>query len=335
MISIDGLDAARRDRVAGNQAAAADRHDQHVEVGRVLQHFERDRALAGDDVRIVVGMDPDEAPARLRWPRRAVLRLSHRLAVQHHASRHRPSVASIFTKGVVTGITMVAGMPSRGRDRRPPGHGCRPTSRSRRGGARRAESAASFTQAPRSLNELVTCRFSYLTKTSRAGQRGQLRRRQKRRAQRPARQIVLAGRSRCRQASRSWPTRFALLARPAAQGQQVSQPRRSVLLMRAQGSIGHRRDAGSYPCRSGRRAASMPTLQAARLRSADQSGTVRGRAGATRRRLLHRSWSSSCAARGRGDLHLRSRPHDVRARLGAVLAAHRRPPSSGRCSTTA
>src|ERR1700748_335299 len=28
------------------------------------------------------------------------------------------------------------------------------------------DSAASFTQAPRSLNEFVTCKFSYLTKTS-------------------------------------------------------------------------------------------------------------------------------------------------------------------------
>ncbi len=45
-ISIDGFLRARRNRVAGDQAAAADRHDQHVEVRHVLEHFERDACLA-------------------------------------------------------------------------------------------------------------------------------------------------------------------------------------------------------------------------------------------------------------------------------------------------
>ena len=44
-------------RHAGEQAAAADRHDQRVDLGALAQHFERDRSAAGDDGRIVVGMD--------------------------------------------------------------------------------------------------------------------------------------------------------------------------------------------------------------------------------------------------------------------------------------
>ena len=101
----------RRDGDAGDQAAAADRDDQHVEIGRVLEHFERDRALPGDDVRIVIGMHPDQvALARLGLGAR--LRLAERLAVEHDLRRHSASVAATFTNGVVTGITMVAGMPS-------------------------------------------------------------------------------------------------------------------------------------------------------------------------------------------------------------------------------
>ena len=66
-----GLLRPRGDGAAGDQPAAADRNDQHVEVGHLLQHFQRDRPLAGDDVRIVVGVNPDEIRARPRLPRRA------------------------------------------------------------------------------------------------------------------------------------------------------------------------------------------------------------------------------------------------------------------------
>ena len=37
----------------GHEPAAADRDHDRVEVGRVLEHFEPDRARAGDDLRIV------------------------------------------------------------------------------------------------------------------------------------------------------------------------------------------------------------------------------------------------------------------------------------------
>ena len=65
---------ARGDGAAGDEAAAADRNDEDVEIRHLLEHLQRDRPLAGDDVRIVVGVDPDQVAlhrnhlgARLRF----------------------------------------------------------------------------------------------------------------------------------------------------------------------------------------------------------------------------------------------------------------------------
>ena len=64
-----GLDAddprARDDRLqrepdAADQPAAAHRHQHGVEVGHLLGQLEADRALAGDDTRVVEGMDEDQ-----------------------------------------------------------------------------------------------------------------------------------------------------------------------------------------------------------------------------------------------------------------------------------
>ena len=51
--------------------------------GIVFQHLERDRALAGDDVRVVVGMDPDRDRARCAIALGARLRLRDGFAVEH------------------------------------------------------------------------------------------------------------------------------------------------------------------------------------------------------------------------------------------------------------
>jgi hypothetical protein len=54
-----GFDRMRRNGIAGDESAAADRNDQDLELRNVLKHFRRDGALAGDDMRVVIGMDPD------------------------------------------------------------------------------------------------------------------------------------------------------------------------------------------------------------------------------------------------------------------------------------
>ena len=71
-----------RSGAAGEQAAAADRDDQRIEVRRILQHLQRQRALAGDHAEVVVGMDEDQLPLRRQ---RLGMRggLGQGLAVQH------------------------------------------------------------------------------------------------------------------------------------------------------------------------------------------------------------------------------------------------------------
>ena len=61
MIRISGPERLGRDRDARDQAAAADRDDQHIEIGRIRQDLERDRALAGDHRRVGEGMDVGQA----------------------------------------------------------------------------------------------------------------------------------------------------------------------------------------------------------------------------------------------------------------------------------
>ena len=77
-----GLDPGRGDRAAGDQAAAADRDHQRLQVRRVLQQFERQRALAGHDCGIVVGMH-EHAAFRGRNRQRVLGRFGQGLAVQH------------------------------------------------------------------------------------------------------------------------------------------------------------------------------------------------------------------------------------------------------------
>jgi hypothetical protein len=79
-----GLERARRRRDAGDQAAAADRHDEHVELGHRLEHLEPDGALAFDDQRVLVRMHEDEVVA-LRELARMRAGLVKGFALQHHA----------------------------------------------------------------------------------------------------------------------------------------------------------------------------------------------------------------------------------------------------------
>ena len=77
-----GLDRLGRGRHARDQAAAADRHHQHVQIRRRRQHLERERALARDDQRIVVGMDEGQV-ALGRDLAREHRRVLDRIALEH------------------------------------------------------------------------------------------------------------------------------------------------------------------------------------------------------------------------------------------------------------
>ena len=70
-------------RDAGDEAAAADRHEDRVEIALMLaQHLDRNRALARDHVRIVERMDEGEV-ALAREYRRVLVRLVVVIALEH------------------------------------------------------------------------------------------------------------------------------------------------------------------------------------------------------------------------------------------------------------
>ena len=95
---------------AGEQAAAADRHDDRLHARRLLEDLERHRALAGHHVRVVERMDEREAVARgERLGLRA--RVGQVGAVQHDVA---PSCRQLVTliSGANFGMTTVTGMPS-------------------------------------------------------------------------------------------------------------------------------------------------------------------------------------------------------------------------------
>ena len=80
-----GLGCERRTHrgAAADQAAAADRHHQHVERPRILDQLEGQRALARHDGGVVERMDEDAAFG-LRHCQRVRHGVGQRLAVQHH-----------------------------------------------------------------------------------------------------------------------------------------------------------------------------------------------------------------------------------------------------------
>ena len=66
-IDVDvGLDRLGRRRHARDQAAAADGHGQDLQVRRVLQHFQRDGALAGHDAEVVEGVHEHQSRSSRR-----------------------------------------------------------------------------------------------------------------------------------------------------------------------------------------------------------------------------------------------------------------------------
>ena len=56
-----GRQFARGKRRAGEQPAASARHEQQIELADFLDEFARGRALAGDDVRVIVGRNDRQA----------------------------------------------------------------------------------------------------------------------------------------------------------------------------------------------------------------------------------------------------------------------------------
>jgi hypothetical protein len=94
-----------------DQPAAADRHDQRLDLGRVLEQLERDGALARGHHRVVERVHEGQPELALHAAGEFV-----GLVVGLASSTTLPPTASvwrIFTVGVVRGMTIVTGTPSR------------------------------------------------------------------------------------------------------------------------------------------------------------------------------------------------------------------------------
>jgi hypothetical protein len=78
-----GLEALGRGRHAADQAAPAHRHDQGLELRHRLQHLQGHGALAGDDGRVVVGVDQRQLLA-LRQFHGVGAGFLQGVAMQHH-----------------------------------------------------------------------------------------------------------------------------------------------------------------------------------------------------------------------------------------------------------
>lgn len=89
-----GLDGLGRRGNARNQASTANGNDQHIQIGLGLQNLQRQRALAGGDRLVVIGMDKGQL-LLLRQLIGMGTRLGQGIAMQHHlgteAARAPPS----------------------------------------------------------------------------------------------------------------------------------------------------------------------------------------------------------------------------------------------------
>ena len=96
---------------AGDEAPAADGHDQRVDLGRRAQHLQGQRPLAGDHQRVVIGVNENETfrPAVLMGKAAA----SSTVSPVRITSAPCRRVLTTFTVGVFTGMTMVVGIDNR------------------------------------------------------------------------------------------------------------------------------------------------------------------------------------------------------------------------------
>ena len=130
-----------------------------VEIRPVGEQFERDRPLAGDDRRVVIGVDEGE-PVVAGQRLGGLARGGEAVALQHDFGAERLGAVDLDERRALAASRSSPGCRGAGRDRRRPGHGCRPTSRRPRRAAAPGSRVSSLFSAPRSLNEPVRCRVS-------------------------------------------------------------------------------------------------------------------------------------------------------------------------------
>ena len=141
-LDADHLDLGPRglhgDRDAGREPAAADRDDDPGEVRHVLEQLQAERALAGDDVRVVERVHERQPALAPRAPAR---RRGTPPATRRRRGRSRPGRARPrpWRSARRRGRRPRSARRGRPRRRRAPARGCPPTPRRRRSRSRLAE----------------------------------------------------------------------------------------------------------------------------------------------------------------------------------------------------
>ena len=159
------LDVLDRHRDAGDQPAAADRHDDDVDLGPVADDLEAERALAGDELQVVERMHVGEAAIADQLLRLLVGLVPDR-AVQHDLRAVAARRRDLRRRGVLGHHDDGLDAVDAARRARRPARGCRPTSRRRRGAVRRSVSCVNLLSGPRILYDPVRWNISALSRTS-------------------------------------------------------------------------------------------------------------------------------------------------------------------------
>ena len=204
---------------AGDQAAAADRDDDRVGVGRVLLDLERRPCRApaitsgsSNGWTSVRPVSLEQLVEPRRTPRPGP-------SPRGRPSRRSRASAAIFCSEAPCHMTTSASTPSSRAAQATPARGCRRRSRSRRARFSSSLRLASLLSAPRGLNEPVRWKSSHLSRAPSVRLREQ--RRRERRGRRSSRaRAVTSSRSarqpRCRSASKSRTRRRSLALRLSA-----------------------------------------------------------------------------------------------------------------------
>ena len=149
------------------QAAAAERHDHQLRVGRLARDLEPDRALPGHDLGLVEGVHRGQALLlrRAARPRRARRRSCRRAG----APRRRTGAPPRPSPAAPPPASRAPRARRRRAPRRPrPGRGCRRWPPPPRRAAPRSGRRPIMLVAPRALNDPVSWRFSALSTHARA-----------------------------------------------------------------------------------------------------------------------------------------------------------------------
>ena len=152
---------------AADQPAAADRHQQRVDLRRVGLDLEPDRALAEQRLRLVVGVHRERAGSRDERLAGGE-RVGIDLAADHQLGAVAADALELGRRGDLGHEDRRAQAEPHAPHRRPRRRDCRPMPRRRRPAA--PSRVSRLAKAPRGLNEPVCCRNSSLSDERRAGE---------------------------------------------------------------------------------------------------------------------------------------------------------------------